>query len=378
MIRSVQLSLEDSRVKQWIVVITYTVILVLVVINFRDILKGIWTFIGYLRPLFIGIAIAFVLNRPYEKLRELYGRKMGNRPGAAKVLAILTVYLAVIGGIVLLVRFMVPQIVENVSMFVNSADQYVAAIQRDLNQFMDRAGIRQIDMSEVIASLNNYLGKLDQVFEGTLPQIWKITSNAISCLAEVIISLVLSVYLMSGKEKLIGQCKRVLRTYCPGTFCRKVKSVCCTVNVVFDNYVVGQLTEALILGSLCFIGMIVLRIDYAGLISIIIAVTALVPVWGAYIGGGVAVLLLLFVEPKQALVFLVFLVILQQVENSAIYPKIVGNKIGLSGFWVLLGITVGGGMFGIVGMLIGVPVTTVLSIFLKNDVLRREHGLERK
>ena len=378
MIRSVQLSLEDSRVKQWIVVITYTVILVLVVINFRDILKGIWTFIGYLRPLFIGIAIAFVLNRPYEKLRELYGRKMGNRPGAAKVLAILTVYLAVIGGIVLLVRFMVPQIVENVSMFVNSADQYVAAIQRDLNQFMDRAGIRQIDMSEVIASLNNYLGKLDQVFEGTLPQIWKITSNAISCLAEVIISLVLSVYLMSGKEKLIGQCKRVLRTYCPGTFCRKVKSVCCTVNVVFDNYVVGQLTEALILGSLCFIGMIVLRIDYAGLIIIIIAVTALVPGLGAYIGGGVAVLLLLFVEPKQALVFLVFLVILQQVENSAIYPKIVGNKIGLSGFWVLLGITVGGGMFGIVGMLIGVPVTTVLSIFLKNDVLRREHGLERK
>lgn len=368
--------MEDSRVKQWMLVITYAVILVLVVINFRDILRGIWTFVGYLKPLFAGIAIAFVLNRPYEKLRELYGKKMGNRPGAAKALAILTVYLAVIGGIVLLLRFMVPQIAENISTFVNSADQYVAAIQRDLNQVMDRMGISQIDISEVIASINAYLGKLDQVLEGTLPQIWRITSSAISGLAELVISLVLSIYVMSGKEKLLDQCKRVLQTYCPDKTCRKIKNVFSTINVVFDNYVVGQLTEALILGSLCFIGMIVLRIDYAGLISIIIAVTALVPIWGAYIGGGVAVLLLLFVEPKQALVFLVFLVILQQVENSAIYPRVVGNKIGLSGLWVLLGITVGGGMFGIVGMLIGVPVTTVLYIFLKNDVLRREHRME--
>lgn len=370
--------MEKIRIKQWLVVITYGVILVLVIINFRDILGGIRSFMGFLKPLYIGIAVAFVLNRPYESVRKLYGKKLKYHPSVAKMLSILTVYLAVFGGIALLIRFVVPQIVENITMFVNNADQYIEEIQMNLNQVTDVLGIQKIDTSEITTFLNKYLGKLDQVVENMLPQIWRITSNALSGIATTVISLVLSVYVLSGKEKLMGQCGRVLRTYLPKSIYQKARSVFHTVNVVFDNYVVGQLTEALILGSLCFVGMVILRIAYAGLISIIIAVTALVPIWGAYIGGGVAVLLLLFVEPKQALIFLIYLLVLQQIENNAIYPRVVGNKIGLSGLWVLLGITVGGGMFGIVGMLIGVPVTTVLYVLLRNDVVKREQKIEKE
>ena len=134
----------------------------------------------------------------------------------------------------------------------------------------------------------------------------------------------------------------------------------------------GQCKEAVILGVLCFIGMMILQLDYAALISSVIAVTALIPMLGAYIGGAVGVILLLFISPAKALIFLIFLIVLQQVEGNLIYPRVVGRKIGLPGLWVLVGITVGGGLFGIWGMLLAVPATTVIYQVLKRDVKRRE------
>lgn len=150
-----------------------------------------------------------------------------------------------------------------------------------------------------------------------------------------------------------------------------------TVSQVFGDYVAGQCKEAVILGSLCFLGMTVLRLDYAGLVSVIISVTALIPILGAFLGGAIGVLLLLFVSPGKALLFLLFLVILQQVEGNVIYPKVVGRKIGLPGIWVLLGISVGGNLFGIWGMLLAVPITTILYQFLRRDVMKKE-GTMRK
>ena len=137
----------------------------------------------------------------------------------------------------------------------------------------------------------------------------------------------------------------------------------------------GQCKEAVILGSLCFAGMTVLRLDYAGMVSVVVGVTALVPILGAYIGGAVGVLLLLFISPAKALLFLVFLVVLQQVEGNVIYPRVVGRKIGLPGMWVLLAITVGGGLWGIWGMLLGVPLATIFYQLLRQDVRSREARL---
>ena len=152
----------------------------------------------------------------------------------------------------------------------------------------------------------------------------------------------------------------------------KISSLYNIVVQVFEDYIAGQCKEAIILGSLCFVGMTILRLDYAGLIGVIIGVTALVPILGAYIGGAIGVILLFFVSPTKALIFLIFLVVLQQFEGNVIYPRVVGRKIGLPGMWVLLGISVGGGILGISGMIIAVPVTTVLYQLLKRDVSKRE------
>ena len=133
----------------------------------------------------------------------------------------------------------------------------------------------------------------------------------------------------------------------------------------------GQATEAIILGVLCFIGMNIFRFAYAPLISVIVAVSALIPIAGAYIGAGIAFLLLVMIDPMQAVWFVVFLVILQQLEGNIIYPRVVGTSIGLPGLWVLAAVTVGGGLFGFIGMLLGVPVTAVLYALLREDVARR-------
>ena len=166
------------------------------------------------------------------------------------------------------------------------------------------------------------------------------------------------------------------RRFClPADWQGPLGRVAAIVYEVFDNYVAGQCKEAVILGSLCFAGMTVLRLDYAGMVSVVVGVTALVPILGAYIGGAVGVLLLLFISPAKALLFLVFLVVLQQVEGNVIYPRVVGRKIGLPGMWVLLAITVGGGLWGIWGMLLGVPLATIFYQLLRQDVRSREARL---
>lgn len=146
----------------------------------------------------------------------------------------------------------------------------------------------------------------------------------------------------------------------------------------FENYIVGQGIEAIILGSLCFIGMLVLRLDYASLVSVVVGITALIPILGAYIGGAVAVILLLIVSPVKACIFLIFFIVLQQIENKIIYPKVVGRRIGLPGMWVLLAITAGTKLGGIFGTILGVPVTAIIYTLLKDGVLRREKQLEEK
>ena len=164
----------------------------------------------------------------------------------------------------------------------------------------------------------------------------------------------------------------MLRAWLPAGTYGGLREVLQVIVRSFRGYVIGQSTEAVILGSLCFAGMLLLRLEYAGVISIVVALTALIPILGAYIGGVIAVILLTMVSPVRAGIFLIFFIILQQVENNVIYPRVVGGRLGLPGIWVLLAITVGGKLGGVVGMLFGVPSMAVVYTLLKNSVRARE------
>lgn len=294
------------------------------------------------------------------------------KPRAAQILAVVTVYLLAFGAIILLICMVVPELIRNLQLFAESVDQYLLEAQAALNGFMETFGFRPVDFSSLIDTVSQYLGTLSSVIDEMIPQIIEVTGGFISGVVNAFIAIILSVYLLSGKDRLLMQLRRTLKVYLAGRAHAFFGRLYRIVAQVFGDYVAGQCKEAVILGVLCFIGMTVLRLDYAALISTVIAVTALIPMLGAYIGGAVGVILLLFISPVKALIFLVFLIVLQQVEGNVIYPKVVGRKIGLPGLWVLLGITVGGGLFGIWGMLLAVPVTSVFYQLLKKDVKRRE------
>lgn len=368
--------MDKKAFKTYLLLITFTIGLVLIVVYFDDILHGIGFFLRLLTPLFIAIVIAFVLNRPYEWFRSWYGGKVKLNPKPAKAAAILTVYLIAFGAVTLIICMVVPELIRNVKMFAENADQYLMELQAALNHITRAFGLKAIDLSDLNAALDQYFRALINTINSMLPQIIEVTVNFASKVANAFIALALSVYLMSGKETLFGQIRRILRVYLPRRAHHLLDGLFETVSQVFGDYVAGQCKEAVILGSLCFLGMTVLRLDYAGLVSVIISVTALIPILGAFLGGAIGVLLL-FVSPGKALLFLLFLVILQQVEGNVIYPKVVGRKIGLPGIWVLLGISVGSNLFGIWGMLLAVPITTILYQFLRRDVMKKE-GTMRK
>ena len=164
------------------------------------------------------------------------------------------------------------------------------------------------------------------------------------------------------------QLHRAMLHFLPGRTCRKIEHVAKVLDHCFHRYIVGQCTEAVILGLLCTLGMSILRLPYATMISALIAFTALIPIAGAYIGAGVGAFLILMVSPIQALTFLIFIVVLQQLEGNLIYPKVVGDSIGLPGIWVLAAVTVGGGVLGIGGMLLGVPLAAAAYQLVQEDI----------
>ena len=205
----------------------------------------------------------------------------------------------------------------------------------------------------------------------TLSQVMAITSSLISVVVTLTLSIVFSIYMLAGREKLSNQCARLLRAYAPARYVDPIIRVAELTGRTFTSFVSGQLTEACILGALCALGMLFIQADYAPLIGVIVGASALVPVVGAYAGAGLSAFLLVMISPIRALIFLVFLGILQQIEGNVIYPRVVGTSIGLPGIWVLTAVTLGGGLFGLPGVLLSVPTASVLYTLLKEDVTAR-------
>lgn len=359
--------MEKKLFRSYLLLITFAVMLVLIVTKFDWLMGALAVALRLLKPFYIGFVIAFVLNIPYEAVRRAlirYGRiKILQR--IEKPLALLSAYLlsfGILGGVVAIV---IPELVRSVNMLVSNSDTYAANFQAVLLwlQRFDLPQLNDLDITQLITSLRQELHQLAEQAVSALsvlfPQIYTMTSNVVQAIANTLIGLIMSVYLLSSKEKLCLQVKRVTYAFLPRRIADQCVDVVRLVNQCFGNFVSGQLMEACILGLLCFIGMELFRFPYAFLISLLVGVSAIVPVVGAFIGTVPAVFLLFLVDPLQAVWFVVFIIVLQQIEGNLIYPKVVGESVGLPPLWVLMGIVVGGGLGGILGMLLGVPIFTV-------------------
>lgn len=362
--------------KNWmrsaLAIITYTVLLVLALVKFDQIMAVGAALASSMKPLFIGFAIAFVLNRPCAFFLRQYERRLTPRfRKLGRPLAVLTSYVLMIVIIVALFSFVLPQVMESIRLFAGSVSGYVENLQKLLDQVAGYLDLKSLDLSKLSTYLRDILNGVLSSVSTAATQIMAVTGSIISMLVTLVLAVVFSIYMLAGQEKLLGQGRQLLRAYLPARFVGPVSEVIRLTGEIFTNFVLGQLIEACILGGLCALGTFFIQADYAALIGVIVGVSALIPVMGAYVGAILSAFLLVMVSPVRALVFLIFLGILQQIEGNVIYPRVVGTSIGLPGIWVLTAVTVGGGLFGLLGVLLSVPVASVLYALLKRDVKRR-------
>ena len=369
--------MDKKFFKSLILLITYAVVLVAFIVKLDAVGGWLSAVISAFKPLLIGFAVAFVLDRPCNFFAGLYGKRLPEKAAkAARPLAVVTCYLIVVLLLAGVVALVVPELVKSIQTFAGNLSTYAGnfqALYDKIVEKLDLQSLADLNLSSAIREpLSKLLSGVLNALTNTLPQFITMTSVLVSGAITAVLALVFSIYMLSGGPKLTAQCRRLISAYLPERVSAPLLRVLRLTADTFTKYVSGQLIEACILGVLCFLGMCLFRFDYAPLISVVIGVSALIPVAGAYIGGAVAVLLLVMISPLEAFLFLVFLVILQQLEGNLIYPRVVGTSMGLPGIWVLAAVTVGSSMLGFVGLIASVPVTAVLYTLLRGDLHRRE------
>lgn len=323
-------------------------------------------------PMLIGCAIAYVVNILMCCYEDIFpsGKRVPLLKTLKRPVCMAAAFLTLIAIVTLVIYLVLPQL--------GSAVRVIAA---ELPGFMERAlGIARewgLMSEETLAPLANidWENVLSQVFEvvrsgigNVMDVVVSTVSSVFSGLVTTLVALIFSIYLLMGKERLGAQFHRVAKHYLKKNWYDTLRYLLHVVDDCFHRYIVGQCIEAVILGTLCAIGMAILQLPYATMIGALVAFTALIPVAGAYIGAGVGAFMILTVDPFKAVIFLVFLVILQQFEGNVIYPRVVGSSMGLPGIWVLSAVTVGGGIMGIAGMLLGVPLAAAAYRIVRDDV----------
>ena len=328
--------------------------------------------VGASLPLIIGGAIAYLVNI----LMANYERRWKDnpkRPVLTKLrrpVCMSLAFLTLIAIVTLVFWLIIPQLVDCVGRIIAELPGFIT----DIIEFAEQRNLFSEELLTSLETINwtDQIGKLvDMVTTGigdVVGLVLSAVSSVFSFLVTTLLSLIFSIYLLSGKETLSAQTDRLAKRYLSERIYRKLTYVLHIVDDCFHRYIVGQCLEAVILGALCTIGMLILRLPYAMMVGALVGFTALIPVAGAYIGASIGAFMILMVDPVKALIFLIFILVLQQLEDNLIYPKVVGSSMGLPGIWVLAAVTIGGGLAGILGMLLGVPLAAVLYRIVREDV----------
>lgn len=370
------MELSKRTVKRILLIITFTVLLIWCVYSHEQLGKMLSGIYALISPFVAGLCIAYIVNvllRPVERLwMKLLNRRKGKWPEKLKrPLCLLLSILLVIGIILAIVLIILPELRDSIASLIEMIPSYAEEIQRwwgSLAVFLDKYNI---DLPEFDFNPDKLVDILKDGGTALFNTTASVTASIVTAVMNFVIAFAFSIYVLAQKETLKRQCMKVLKAVMKPEKMQKLLDLLVLTNKTFTNFITGQLTEAVIIGALCFIGMSIFRMPYAPAISVLVGFTALIPVFGAFIGTAIGAFLILLVKPIQALWFIVFIIVLQQFEGNLIYPKVVGKSVGLPGIWVLVAVTVGGNAMGVMGMLISVPVCSVLYAVSREAVNNR-------
>ncbi len=347
-------------------------------LNEPERVQTFWTFIsGIFAPFVVGAALAFVLNVPMRSIESKlqFVKKDSARRALALVLTILAVVLVIAGVIMLLI----PQIEETIQEILVKLPPFFLAVEEGIWDFLEQrpelmelfnkyVDLDAFDWNGIIQKVTDFLGtSFSKIFNSAV----SLVGSLAGAIFNAVVSFVFALYCLAQKETLARQGRKMLYAIAPENFSDETVRILRMTNSAFSNFITGQCLEAVILGLLFVIAMMIFRMPYIPLISVLIAVTALVPLVGAFVGCILGAFFILVADPMQAVTFVILFLALQQFEGNVIYPRVVGSSIGLPGMWVLLAVAVGGELMGIGGMLIMVPFASVLYTLLKEFTAKR-------
>lgn len=368
--------MKDKTRKDIIIIISYIALVIFALVNFSKIFVFLGKVISIFSPFLLGIILAFVLNVLNNFIeKKIFGKIKPNKiwNKIKRPLCITLSLILVFLTIFFVMNLLIPQLKNSASLFTDTLPAYKEDIIGILNKF----DVDESTVNKVGEYLDNFGKVITDYIKGNSKDVITVTTevatSVINIISKGIITLVFAIYMIAQKETLSRQINKVMRAYLKPKTINKINTVGTLANKTFSNFVTGQCLEALIFGSLVFVGMLIFRFPYASTIGVLLGFTALIPIFGAFIGTAIGFILIMMVSPVKAILFVVFIIVLQQIEGNLIYPRVVGKSIGLPGMWVLLSVTVGGSIGGILGMLIATPLCSLLyALFTKmvNDRLK--------
>lgn len=378
---------EKEKLKQIRRMVLYIALIVLVLIYSDKVFRAIGIFVGFMKPFIYGGVIAFILNIPLRFIENRVFKKWTGKV-ADKLKRPIGIVLSILFVILILnivVMTVVPQLGKTlvelgtqIPVFVEEAAVKLEAVSTEYPQLekyvLDLENI-EIDWKLAMDSIMKFLKNgMTNVLSSTVT----VAGSIIGGVMNLFIGFVFAIYILGQKEVLCNQGKRIISAFCSERMERFLLKVFSIANRNFSNFISGQCTEAVILGIMFFIAMTIFRMPYALLVGVLIAFTALIPIVGAFIGCFVGAFLILVNNPMQALGFVIMFLIIQQIEGNLIYPKVVGNKVGLPSIWVLMAVSIGGSLFGVAGMLFFIPLISTFYILLRDTVNERNDRKQKK
>jgi len=364
---------NDISQKSLIKTIIVSGIVLMVVIYFSEAVGIVKNIYGVISPLLLGAAIAYVLNllvKLYEKIYFPKSRSkiiISTRRGICILFSVLTILLVIF----FFLGVVIPQFIRSIQMLSAGFPAIYNNLLEWASLHADKIPLLQQKLQEMNMDGATLMKKVMDVVGSWAGGTVYLMGSVFGQLFNWVLAIIFALYLLFGMEDLKKQFSKILRTYVKEDRRAKLHEVMGTANETFSSYIIGQCKEAVILGLLCTTGMLIFGFPYATVIGPVMGLTALIPMIGSYIGAGIGFLLIVMVDPVTSLMFLIFVLVLQQVEGNLIYPKVVGKSIGLPGIWVFAAIIIGGGLLGITGVILGVPIAATVYKLMSRTINKR-------
>lgn len=374
---------DKKKFKNGILFATAVILIYATIMNFSKLGGFISAVYSVISPLLAGIVLALIIGTPMAKLEQLFhfiNKKSKSKKKlpekAITMISLILSYLIAILAVMFVIGTLIPALVDSVNEIAKSVEaaypKVIALMEKhDINTKDIKALFDKIDIDALIKSLTTNADSIVNTIKTSV-------SELVGFFANLITTIIFSIYILSNKKRIGRQSDDIIKAYCSEKLAPKVKYIVDLTVTTFTKFFSGQCLEAIILGTIFFIAMSIFGFPYAPVISLIIGVTAFVPYVGAFIGCIVGVLLILMVSPMRALIFVVMFLIIQQLENNLIYPRVVGGSIGLPAMWTFAALIIGGAIYGVVGMLVFIPLASIIYTILKNDVSSRLKAKAKK